>query len=133
MLGLIALSCGALAADTPLLDPASPLKIWLDRLDLALTLAFTAELAVKVAALGARAYLRDAWNALDAFVVGLAFAELGAATAGYSLDGLAALKAVRALRALRPLRAVKRMPGLKIVVETLLQCVPDVASVSPST
>ena len=60
--------------DSPLLDPESPLKLWLNRVDYGLTVCFIGESAAKIVAHGllceARgAYLKDPWNVADAVVV----------------------------------------------------------------
>ncbi|KAF0700741.1 Aste57867_8796 [Aphanomyces stellatus] len=38
---------------------------------------------------------------------------------------LSALRSLRALRALRPLRLINKLPSLKIVINTLFRCIPD--------
>ena len=87
---------------------------------------FTFELCVKVLAYGflmhSDAYLRDAWCQLDFVVVTLAwlpilFPDLG----NYSV--------IRSVRALRPLRALKRVPGMPVLVGSILQSLPALGSV----
>lgn len=96
--------------------------------DVFITLYFCLELALKVIAQGLyfddHAYLRDPWNALDCAIVIVSIISL-------SVDSgpVRALRAFRALRAMRPLRMVSRMPGLKLVVNTLLQSLPKVCEV----
>ena len=71
------------------------------------------------------AYLQDAWNVLDAVVVAVSITSL--------IPGggeLRAFRMLRALRALRPLRAVQRLPGLKLVVNALIQALPGIANAS---
>jgi hypothetical protein len=96
--------------------------------DVFITLYFCVELFLKFLAQGIyfdeNAYLRDSWNALDAAIVVVSIISL-------SVDSgpVRALRAFRALRALRPLRMVSRLPGLKLVVNTLLQSLPKVCEV----
>ena len=68
------------------------------------------------------AYLRDAWCQLDFVVVTLAwlpilFPDMG----NYSV--------LRAFRALRPLRALKRVPGMPMLVQWILSVLPKMGNV----
>ncbi|EFJ42353.1 hypothetical protein VOLCADRAFT_67081 [Volvox carteri f. nagariensis] len=71
-------------------------------------------------ALGPGAYLKNGWNWID----------LLATASGYVRylplpdDSGAGLSGVRAMRALRPLRALSAIPGLRLLVETLLEALP---------
>jgi uncharacterized protein YjbI with pentapeptide repeats len=130
VLGLIGISVCGLILDSPLLDPDSALKMWINRVDLVLTIIFCAEATLKILAWGLLcetrdAYLRDPWNFIDFTVV---------ASSAFSLWGpsnidLNAVRALRALRAMRPLRMMHRFPGVKIVVETMISSVPNVGEV----
>jgi voltage-dependent calcium channel L type alpha-1D len=94
-----------------------------------LTMIFTAEMVVKVIALGflfgEGAYLRNSWNVLDFIVVVISL--IGTFSNGNAQ--LTALRSLRALRGLRPLRVINRAPGLKIVVNAMFASVPDVMNV----
>jgi len=112
-----------LAADEPGLDQDSDFAHFLKMTDWVFTIVFTLELMIKVIVYGLMftpdAYLRDGWNVLDTFIVGVSLWSLFSGGAG------GAFKALRALRALKPLRTIKRAPGLKIVVDAIMACMPS--------
>ena len=62
------------------------------------------------------AYLRDAFNILDFFIVVSAYLSMmqNDSNGGLSLSSL------RAFRVLRPLRAVNNIPGLKLIVKSIV-------------
>ena len=68
------------------------------------------------------AYIRDGWNALDFIVVVISVLTYAIATPG-------SVSSFRALRALRPLRVVRRHPGMKKVVDTMIKTVPPSVNV----
>ena len=80
---------------------------------------FTFEMTVKMVAYGvlmhSHAYLRDAWCQLDFVVVAIAWLPL-LAPATFDQVG-----AVRAARALRPLRALRLVPGMPVLVGSIVQ------------
>ena len=92
--------------------------------DLIFLAIFTVEMLFKHIALGVvghpRAYWRDPWNAMDGFIVVMAYVGLLAS----DLPQLKPLRAIRTMRALRPLRALKMFPGMKIAVNCLLRSIP---------
>lgn len=83
-------------------------------------LAFLIEMVVKVIALGfvmdTNSYLRDSWNRLDFIVVLSSAATL--------IPELPKLSALRIFRILRPLRSLARLPGMKLLVTTLIASMP---------
>jgi len=93
-----------------------------------LTAVFVAEFFIKSIAKGLvfipGAYLLDNWNRLDFVIVMVSVASLFQGT-----PGLSALKSLRALRALRPLRVINRIPGIRVVVNALLNALPDTMNV----
>ncbi|CAM9190427.1 unnamed protein product, partial [Heterosigma akashiwo] len=128
VLGVILLSSVLLALANPLMDPDSAFYRLLSKTDLALTAIFGIEILIKLYAMGAKEYLLGkgrGWNALDVGIV-----ALGAA-AGVLPDAssLTSIRSLRALRALRPLRLIQRYPGLKQVVNTMLEAVPSISNV----
>ena len=87
---------------------------------------FTCEMMTKIFAYGfichREAYLHDPWCQLDFTVVTLAwlpilFPDMG----NYSV--------LRAFRALRPLRALKRVPGMPMLVQWILTVLPKMGNV----
>ena len=125
---IILASSGSLAIDNPLLDPQTNLVKALQVCDVIFTGMFVGELIAKVLAygllLGKNAYLRNGWNVLDLIVVLVSILNLSSLGPGNFL------KSLRILRVMRPLRMVKRLPGLKVVVDALLLSFPSVADVA---
>ncbi|CAM9813658.1 unnamed protein product, partial [Hapterophycus canaliculatus] len=126
---LIVVSSIALALDNPLRDPDSTTAKVLEVIEFVTAVLFTVEFLLKICAWGfyfmPLAYLRNAWNVLDFFVVVVVLVDFAAA--GPSLVGL---RSLRALRSLRPLRIIKRLPGLKLVLEALIGSIPGVMNVA---
>ena len=120
-----------LAADEPGLDENSDFALFLKQTDWMFTILFALELMVKVVVYGLllspNAYLRDGWNLLDAFIVAISLFSLGFGGNGGSF------KALRAFRTLKPLRSIKRAHGLKLVVDTILACMPAFLNISMVT
>ena len=83
------------------------------------------------------AYARDAWNNLDGFLVSMSIVGLilnppfqqAASGGGNDVNAVRALRSLRALRGLRPLRVVRRYPGLKLVVNSIIAAIPKIANV----
>ena len=125
---LILFSCAILAVETPTLDPDSDIGRYVYLANLALTGIFAVESLMKVIALGLwygeQAYLQTGWNQLDMFIVLLSIVSLA-----ISSSGVKALRSLRALRALRPLRLVSRLKGLKVVVDTIYEVLPQLVNV----
>ena len=96
---------------------------------------FTLECALKIVSIGflfhPHAYLRSGWNLLDFVVVVTGLAALIARTAAgpATSDNLSGLQALRAFRVLRPLRTISRVPGMRVLVHSLLDAVPQLAGV----
>eukprot|EP00756_Hemistasia_phaeocysticola_P021633 Hpha_TRINITY_DN15786_c1_g2::TRINITY_DN15786_c1_g2_i1::g.37396::m.37396/K04834/SCN2A; voltage-gated sodium channel type II alpha len=91
-------------------------------LDMAFTIAFTVEMAIKVVALGfvahKKSYLRSYWNMLD-FVIVLSSYPI---PIPYSNAG----KVLRLLRVLRPLRTMSRVAGLRTLMAALFGAMPEI-------
>ena len=102
-------------------DPHAEINGILYYFDIGFTAIFVIELIVKVFAMGLimhnRAYLRYGWNVLDFVVV---VSSLLSLTLQGATDAKI-LKVFRVIRVLRPLRAIKRSPGLKKVVDAIMQ------------
>lgn len=91
--------------------------VWLHRADQALLAVFVLELALKLIGHGPR-FFRNAWNAFDFVVVGIAL-----------LPSTGALSVLRALRVLRVLRLVSTVPKMRFVVESLARSLPGMGSI----
>ncbi|CEM21952.1 unnamed protein product [Vitrella brassicaformis CCMP3155] len=131
----IVLSSVAMAWDNPLDDPDDPEQWFLFYFNIVMTFIFTVEFMLKTVANGfcfaKNAYLRDAWNWLDFFIVA-DLANQESKLTGKDSQGdnsLSSLKSLRAFRALRPLRLISRNESLRLVVNTLLQSVPSLLNV----
>ena len=113
--------------------------------DLIITIFFTFEMAVKIFALGFAfhkgSYLRNTWNVLDFSIIIISIISIATGpfvtgicgASGVSGTELKSLRSLRALRALRPLRAIKRAPGLRLVVNSLFLAFPSIAQVGMVT
>lgn len=87
------------------------LLIWGNQIVL---VAFVAEIAAKLVALGGR-FFRSGWNVFDFLLVAIALAP--------SSGALSILRSLRILRVLRLLSTVKR---LRVLVESLIQALPSI-------
>jgi voltage-gated sodium channel len=89
----------------------------LEDLDRAIFQMFCAELMIKFYAFR-RGFFRNGWNVFDAVVITI------------SIIGMAAsITAFRAVRVLRTLRLVKRVPSMRIVIESFMRALPGIGSV----
>ena len=71
------------------------------------------------------AYLRDYFNILDFFIVMSAYLSMlqSSGDSGSEGGGLS-LSSLRAFRVLRPLRAVNNIPGLRLIVQSIVSALP---------
>eukprot|EP00756_Hemistasia_phaeocysticola_P019247 Hpha_TRINITY_DN15647_c4_g2::TRINITY_DN15647_c4_g2_i1::g.101185::m.101185/K04838/SCN5A; voltage-gated sodium channel type V alpha len=94
---------------------------------------FTIEMAIRIAGLGlykpSFAYLRDAWNILDAIIVISGLATIVVDLTLSSDGGGAGLSGLRAFRLLRPLRAVTKIKEVRVIIASLLHSLPKLADV----
>ena len=87
--------------------------------DTAFSIIFTFECVSKILSMGfilhKKSYLRDVWNWLDFFVVGIS-------VVGWlpGIESNSSLKSLRTFRILRPLRSINSMPRMKQLIKTLL-------------
>lgn len=98
-----------------------------EKIDIVFTWIFIGEFAVKVLAMGfiisKKSYLRDPWNNLDFFIVGVSIVGMLPNVDAESL------KALRTFRILRPLRSIKSMPTMKELIQSLLASIPGLMNV----
>ena len=128
---VILVSCVLMAMEAPGKDSPAWMETW-DRIALAI---FTVEMTIKVVDLGlvraSNAYLRDAWNCLDFFIVLTGFLDIALSETILGGDSsLAGLKAMRLIRTLRPLRLISRADGLKECFNCLVTSIPPGLQVS---
>ncbi|KAF0724290.1 hypothetical protein Ae201684P_003319 [Aphanomyces euteiches] len=124
---IIFVSCVGTAFDSPLLDPSSGIGQVLDKSNLVFAVIFSTEMAINVIArgliFGSDAYIKDSWRLLDGFIVFVSVLPYFWSTS--KSGALTGLRSLRAFRALRPLRVINNIPSLKVVVNTLFRCIPD--------
>ncbi len=87
------------------------------RIDIMIIIIFVCEIALKIYADGLR-FFKNGWNVFDFLVV-----ALGAVGTGYPLT------VIRSLRVLRIFRLVRRVPSMRVVVESFLKSIPGIGSV----
>ena len=121
ILVLITFSCVLLALDSQTASQGT--RDFIEVADVVLTIVFSLELLLKVLAFGLYkhpgAYLRDGWNILDGTIV--FFSILAIIMAEQEVK---VIKVIRFARALRPLRVVKRLAGLRLVVNSVVKALP---------
>ena len=118
-----------LAIDTPRLDQSTDVACYLRQSDAYILAFFTAELLVKATSLGffvgRQAYCKSGWNLLDLLVVLVS----GLAELAELVPQFGALRPLRILRILRPIRLIARNAGMKLIIRSLFQAMPDVSNV----
>ena len=138
VLVLVIASSICLVIDTPRLDRDSDLAAALRVLNGVFIAAFTCEAAIKmVGAGGARAYFLSWWNCLDFFIVTTSLISVLEAILegfiGYDMHmgrEFRMLRILRILRVLRPLRLLTRNEGMRFVIETIVETMPAVLTIS---
>ncbi|KAA0147079.1 hypothetical protein FNF31_07654 [Cafeteria roenbergensis] len=122
---VLAMANYAVVTPSGQLDVADPFNRAISESELVFTLLFTVEMLLKIVAmglvLGKGAYLRDAWNVLDCLVVVSGLVGI--------IPGVPNVSAIRAIRVLRPLRALVIVPGMRLLVLSLLRSVPALLEV----
>ena len=122
----ILVNCCTMASESPLDPEGTQKEAILGVFEWVFLIIFTLELLSKVLAYSffwhREAYLRDPWCQLDFLVVSLAWLPILFPSMGnYSV--------LRAFRALRPLRALKRVPGMPLLVQWILSVLPKMGNV----
>lgn len=117
-----------LGVDQPATQWSSQVAQFLRISDFVFTGVFILEAFIKIVALGLvlheGAYLRSGWGVLDAVIVVSSVVNI--ALEESSGDG-SNLSALRVVRVLRPLRSVSQIPELRILIQSLLRALPEVA------
>ena len=122
-------NCATMAWESPL-DPCCTDKAaFIAVCEWVYLIIFTVEMFSKIIAYGFvwcgndTAYLTDAWCKLDITVVTLAWIPILFPSFGnYSV--------IRSVRALRPLRALKRVPGMPVLVSSIMAAFPKMGNVA---
>lgn len=81
-------------------------------------LIFTVEIAIKLYVYG-KSFFRDGWNNFDFILVAISWIPTGGVFSSF--------RAFRVLRALRALRLVTRLQKLRLIVQAIIESVPNVA------
>jgi hypothetical protein len=121
ILFVIILNCITLALDNPQ-DRGSELSSFIKLADYVFIVIFVVEMVLKITAYGfvkeENSYLSDAWNVMDFVIVmtGLFSILLEILEAPSSN-----VSAFRAFRVLRPLRTITQFPGLRVLVNAVLE------------
>ena len=115
VLGAIVLNCVQLCEYFRLDPYTSEMADWLQTVDTVIEMllwgVFSAELVLKLMALGVALYFADGWNCLDAAILGVGYLGF--------LPGLSNLSVFRVLRIVRPLRIVGKLHGMKVIMQTI--------------
>ena len=127
---VILLNSAWMLFEPPVVAPGSAAEQRSQTAEWASMIFFSAELLLKVVALGlARhegAFLHDAWNLLDLLVVLPFWLKI-------ILPSMPSFAMLRLVRALRPLRAIRKFPELRRTVEAFLRAVPALSTVAGLT
>ena len=104
--------------------------------DLVLTTIFTAEMLVRIIAVGfydrkglepVPRYLNDDWNKMDFFVVISSWVNVIVEVTGFELG--VSMSSLRALRIMRVLKAFKSIEGIRIILATIAAALPHTINV----
>eukprot|EP00940_MAST-03C_sp_MAST-3C-sp2_P001204 g1204.t1 len=92
-------------------------------LEIMFTTIFTFEAIFKTIAMGfvlhPNAYIRDWWNVLDFVIVIGCLLDLSIPGSG---GGASIIRILRVFRVMRPLRVIRRNEGLRLIINTLIDC-----------
>ena len=94
-----------------------------EKIDLGFSTVFIFEATIKIIAMGfvfnKFAYLKEAWNCLDFFIVCVSIVGMLPIEGGAS-----SLKILRTFRILRPLRSINKLPEVKKQINSVLKSIP---------
>lgn len=97
----------------------------IEGLDPTFTGIYCVEAFIKIIALGfvggPNTYLRDGWNVLDFTAAVSSVAAL--------IPNVPNVSSLRTLRVLRPLRSLKMLPGMKVIIDSMLMAIEPLANV----
>ncbi|KAG2453381.1 hypothetical protein HYH02_001605 [Chlamydomonas schloesseri] len=126
---VLATICINIAAMAAVYDGSSrAYDVALGMVNVACTLIFAIEAAVKITALGWRKYWRDNWNKLDLFIVLVSIPDIVATfTSHNAATGI--VTAMRLLRVCRMFKLIRGAKGLRTLFNTLITSLPAIANV----
>jgi len=94
--------------------------------DFTFLILFAIEMILKATAFGLmmhkKAYLCSGWNWLDFIVVVIGFVDMFS-------SGLPGISTLRLVRTLRPLRSLQRIRGMRVLVQCILEAMPQMCTV----
>ena len=97
----------------------------IEGLDPTFTGIYCVEALIKIVAYGfisgPNTYLRDGWNILDFVAAVSSVAAL--------VPNVPNVSSLRTLRVLRPLRSLKMLPGMKVIIDSMLMAIEPLANV----
>lgn len=120
-----------LAAAGPATTLTNETLDWMVAADLVLTVIFTAEMVIRIVALGfydpngtepVPRYLNDSWNQMDFFVVITSWLNIVVEATGLQLG--VDMSSLRALRIMRVLKAFKSIEGIRLILATIAAAIP---------
>ena len=121
ILFVIILNCITLALDDPL-SKGTPLSNFIVIADYVFMALFVIEMIIKILALGfvkeEAAYLSDPWNVVDFVIICTGLLTIILPLIGEESGNANSL---RAFRVLRPLRTITQFPGLRVLVNAVLE------------
>lgn len=127
IVGLILLNTATLACEH--YEMSDTFKGVLDGMNLTFTIAFGAEMILKIMGLGLCGYLASSWNRFDCIIVIISFVEIGLDAAGQGGSG-GGLGALRTFRLMRVLRLARTWEDLRNLLITIVKSIKDVANAS---
>ena len=120
IMGLILANCVVLSMYDPLLPPGSAWNTLLAAIETIFTVLFTLECVVLVISrgflFGDTTYLRDPWRVMDFIIVITGLVSFSPSASN--------LTGFRTMRALKPLKTINGVPGMRMLVSTLLDSIP---------
>ena len=129
ILFVIALNSVILMLEEPALKDPYTLNC-INRLNKGINILYIGECILKVLAMGfvleKNSYLRDPFNVFDCIIIVVSVASMIIEDKAFNREiDLNFITAFRGLRALRPLRMISTNDGMKLVVNSLLDSIPN--------
>ena len=130
VMAAIVINCAFLAMYDPTQPDDSSGNQMLNLVEMAFTVVFTIEFVIQIVArnflIGPGAYLKNPWFFLDFVIVVAGWVALIFTIVGMAGGGN--VSGIRTLRALKPLRTISGVPGLRVLVTTIIDSMPFVGN-----